>query len=165
MLTVNECGRQWKCEDGSGNTWMIMEVCGRQWKCVDGSGSTWMIMEEREEHLLPPPYQTNCQDNGPSEDVKNFTNPNSYEVCLEICESEFHEAVYNCQLSKTMMFSPSDFCSGKIILDVDMSSERQREIKERRDRCVEKCRPGCLKLHYSYKIQENKYQPEDVDVT
>ncbi|CAL1289829.1 unnamed protein product [Larinioides sclopetarius] len=35
---------------------------------------------EKEEHSLPPPYQTSCSDNGPSEDVKPFTNPNSYQA-------------------------------------------------------------------------------------
>ncbi|GBN02265.1 hypothetical protein AVEN_209043-1 [Araneus ventricosus] len=35
---------------------------------------------EKEEHLLPPPYQTDCRDNGPSKDAKASTNPNSFQV-------------------------------------------------------------------------------------
>ncbi|GBO36299.1 hypothetical protein AVEN_269663-1 [Araneus ventricosus] len=35
---------------------------------------------EEEEHLQPPPYHTDCRDNGPSNDGEESTNPNSYEV-------------------------------------------------------------------------------------
>ncbi|GBM27776.1 hypothetical protein AVEN_25386-1 [Araneus ventricosus] len=111
---------------------------------------------EREEHMLPPPYQTNCQDNGNSKDAKNFTNPNSYEVCLEMCESEFYKALYNCDLSTTMHLSPNDFCLQG--LGRPKSFEHERELMERRDSCSQNCRPRCLKLHYNYNIKENKYQ-------
>ncbi|GBM06150.1 hypothetical protein AVEN_265206-1 [Araneus ventricosus] len=35
--------------------------------------------EEKEEHLLPPPYQTNCRDNGFSEGSSSITNRSSYQ--------------------------------------------------------------------------------------
>ncbi|GBM93307.1 hypothetical protein AVEN_99993-1 [Araneus ventricosus] len=38
------------------------------------------VQLEKEEHLLPPPYQTDCAENGPSEDAKASTNPNSFQV-------------------------------------------------------------------------------------
>ncbi|GBN94059.1 hypothetical protein AVEN_21563-1 [Araneus ventricosus] len=45
----------------------------------------FQVQLEKEKHLLPSPYQTNCRDNEPSDDGEKFTNPNSYQVCLEMC--------------------------------------------------------------------------------
>ncbi|GBL89801.1 hypothetical protein AVEN_184833-1, partial [Araneus ventricosus] len=65
---------------------------------------------EKEEHLLPPPYQTNCRDNGPSDDVENFTNPNSYQVCLEMCKLEFSKEMFGCDHGMTMQLSTNNLC-------------------------------------------------------
>ncbi|CAL1275415.1 unnamed protein product [Larinioides sclopetarius] len=98
---------------------------------------------EREENLLPPPYQTNCQDNGPSKDAKNFTNPNSYEMCLGMCESESSEALYDCKGGWTMIFLSRKFCIPSIE-KVNMISNRELEIEERLVTCFQNCKPGCL---------------------
>ncbi|GBM52369.1 hypothetical protein AVEN_160094-1 [Araneus ventricosus] len=68
--------------------------------------------QEKEEHLLPPPYQTNCRDNGPSDDGENFTNPNSYQVCLEICKSEYSKEMFGCDHGMTMQLSTNHLCYG-----------------------------------------------------
>ncbi|CAL1293042.1 unnamed protein product [Larinioides sclopetarius] len=42
------------------------------------------VQLEKEEHLLPPPYQTNCKDNGPTKDAKEFNSPNSNLICRKL---------------------------------------------------------------------------------
>ncbi|GBO00490.1 hypothetical protein AVEN_200958-1 [Araneus ventricosus] len=72
----------------------------------------FQVQLEKEERLLPPPYQTNCRDNGPSDDAENFTNPNSYEVCLEMCSSEISKHIYGCDYGMTMQLSANHLCHG-----------------------------------------------------
>ncbi|GBN40242.1 hypothetical protein AVEN_72318-1 [Araneus ventricosus] len=43
-------------------------------------GKPFPKIDEKEEHLQPPPYQTDCRDNGPSEDAEESTRPNSFQV-------------------------------------------------------------------------------------
>nr|GBN98656.1 hypothetical protein AVEN_84188-1 [Araneus ventricosus]GBN98657.1 hypothetical protein AVEN_107671-1 [Araneus ventricosus]GBN98658.1 hypothetical protein AVEN_115662-1 [Araneus ventricosus] len=74
----------------------------------------WTAVEEKEERLLPPPYQTNCRDNGPSDDAENFTNPNSYQVCLEMCSSEISKDIYGCDYGMTMQLSANHLCHGAV---------------------------------------------------
>ncbi|CAL1275418.1 unnamed protein product [Larinioides sclopetarius] len=112
---------------------------------------------ETEEHLLPPPYQTNCRDNGPSKDAKEFTNPNSYQMCLEMCESEFSKANYNCDDRSTMISPVNDLCFELKV--IQLSPERESQLWEKRNSCLQNCRPGCLKLDYKYKIEEREYDP------
>ncbi|GBM61345.1 hypothetical protein AVEN_150491-1, partial [Araneus ventricosus] len=47
---------------------------------IGGYNYRFEVQLEKEEHLLPPPYQTSCKDNGPSEDAESFTNPNSFQL-------------------------------------------------------------------------------------
>ncbi|GBM50298.1 hypothetical protein AVEN_219068-1 [Araneus ventricosus] len=90
---------------------------------IDGhairSGYTYRIRVqlEKEEHLLPPPYQTNCRDNGPSKDAKNFTNPNSFQMCLEMCDSEYRKAILGCDTGMIMASSPTEFCQPRKYMD------------------------------------------------
>ncbi|GBM32760.1 hypothetical protein AVEN_83730-1 [Araneus ventricosus] len=118
-------------------------------------------VQEKEEHLLPPPYQTNCRDNGPSKDAKNFTNPNSYEMCLEMCDSELAKNVFGCHTEMTMASSPSDFCLR--IISKSILGERELMEKQKHLSCVQNCRPGCLNLHYSYQLDEMKH-PQEVSL-
>ncbi|GBM68000.1 hypothetical protein AVEN_218853-1 [Araneus ventricosus] len=71
-----------------------------------------VVNREKEEHLLPPPYQTDCSYNGPSKDDKDSTNPNSYEMCLDLCRSEFYIAKYGCDGEMSMVSSVRDLCFG-----------------------------------------------------
>ncbi|GBM82430.1 hypothetical protein AVEN_229473-1 [Araneus ventricosus] len=86
-------------------------------------------------------------------------------VCLEMCESEFDKAIFNCEPLKTMHSSPSTFC-GEEFKNINMSSKRELEKfkinKKRRASCLQNCRPGCLKLHYNYKIKEEQLQFPEV---
>ncbi|GBO10646.1 hypothetical protein AVEN_111420-1 [Araneus ventricosus] len=68
------------------------------------------IVPEKEERLLPPPYQTNCRDNGPSDAVEKFTNPNSYQICQEMCRSELSKEMYGCDYGMTMQLSTNHLC-------------------------------------------------------
>ncbi|CAL1289826.1 unnamed protein product [Larinioides sclopetarius] len=112
---------------------------------------------EKEEHSLPPPYQTSCSDNGPSEDVKPFTNPNSYQMCLEMCKGEFSTKVYGCNLAFTMVSSLKDLClyqkySGEI---PSRYFKPLSELKKKRHRCMQNCKQECLKLQYKYTVAES----------
>ncbi|CAL1298930.1 unnamed protein product [Larinioides sclopetarius] len=117
---------------------------------------------EREENLLPPPYLTNCQDNGPSNDAENFTNPNSYQMCLGMCESESSEASYDCNGGWTMIFLSRKFCIPSIE-KVNTILNRELEIEERTVNCFQNCKPGCLKLHYKYQVKESEFVPFKVE--
>ncbi|CAL1299494.1 unnamed protein product [Larinioides sclopetarius] len=113
------------------------------------------IKLESEEHLLPPPYQTNCRDNGPSKDAKEFTNPNSYEMCLDLCKSKYIKGFNGCGLGMRMVMSEKDLCFLAISQD---NIEYYTGSKKKRDRalaCFKNCKQGCLKLQYSYKINED----------
>ncbi|GBM42482.1 hypothetical protein AVEN_80002-1 [Araneus ventricosus] len=89
-------------------------------------------VKEKEEHLLPPPYQTNCRDNGPSADAEMFTNPNSYQVCLEMCRSQFSKEMYGCDYGMTMLLSRNHLCYGKRITDANPARYENLEHKCRK---------------------------------
>ncbi|KAF8778890.1 hypothetical protein HNY73_015572 [Argiope bruennichi] len=114
------------------------------------------VQLEKEEHLLPPPYRTSCRDNGPSEDAKNFTNPNSYQMCLEMCRSDFMKAMRGCDNVMTMIFSASDLCWYDDLELLPMTPEYEIELEKNRLRCMQNCKPECLKLQYKYKIVKNE---------
>ncbi|GBO25957.1 hypothetical protein AVEN_231472-1 [Araneus ventricosus] len=79
----------------------------------DGGAVTAIPLEiapEKEERLLPPPYQTNCRDNGPSDAAEKFTNPNSYQICQEMCRSELSKEMYGCDYGMTMQLSTNHLC-------------------------------------------------------
>ncbi|CAL1299498.1 unnamed protein product [Larinioides sclopetarius] len=121
------------------------------------------IKLETEEHLLPPPYQTDCRDNGPSKDVKNFTNPNSYEMCLDLCKSKYFTRMYGCGWEMKMIMSEDDLCYLAINVYNHHSyigSKRERHVMDKGIACVKNCKQGCLKLQYSYKINEQDLDSE-----
>ncbi|CAL1289852.1 unnamed protein product [Larinioides sclopetarius] len=118
-----------------------------------GKAHEFQVELDREEHRLPPPYQTNCKDNGPSEDAKPLTNPNSYQMCLEMCKSEFSTKVYDCNLALTMVSAISDLCfQSRNGMKPIRHSKPISELKKRRQSCMQDCRPECLKLQYKYKM-------------
>ncbi|GBN29700.1 hypothetical protein AVEN_230593-1 [Araneus ventricosus] len=59
------------------------------------------VQLEKEEHLLPPPYQTDCRDNGPLEDAEESTSPNSFQDLKSIddCPGEYHNSHENAHLA------------------------------------------------------------------
>ncbi|CAL1299497.1 unnamed protein product [Larinioides sclopetarius] len=111
---------------------------------------------ETEEHLLPPPYQTDCRDNGPSKDVKNFTNPNSYEMCLDLCKSKYNKRFHFYCLGMKMVMSEDDLCfhAQKNLTYQTSISTKPRNVWDEGIACLKNCKQGCLKLQYSYKINE-----------
>ncbi|CAL1289834.1 unnamed protein product [Larinioides sclopetarius] len=112
---------------------------------------------EREEHRLPPPYQTNCLNNGPSEEAVPLTNPNSYQMCLEMCKSAFSTKVYDCNMALTMVSSTTDLCFQTKYGEIPKRSYLKKplkELKKERHICMQNCRPECLKLQYKYKVAE-----------
>ncbi|GBM62235.1 hypothetical protein AVEN_44032-1 [Araneus ventricosus] len=118
-----------------------------------GNRYEFIVELDKEEHRLPPPYQTSCRDNGPSEDAIPFTNPNSYEMCLEMCRSEFFNELFSCKGALTMFSAASDMCNfnfdgGKL----NKISKPLSAIRRRRHSCIQNCKPECLKLHYKYKM-------------
>ncbi|GBM41281.1 hypothetical protein AVEN_202876-1 [Araneus ventricosus] len=101
-------------------------------------------LTEKEEHLLPPPYQTDCSYNGPSKDDKESTNPNSYEMCLELCRSEYAKALDGCDWGMTMVSLVRDLCIYGNYKQPNNSQEKEGEMKDKRFICFESCKQGCL---------------------
>ncbi|GBM41279.1 hypothetical protein AVEN_202874-1 [Araneus ventricosus] len=113
-------------------------------------------LTEKEEHLLPPPYQTDCRDNGPSEDAEESTNPNSFQMCLDLCRSEYSKASYRCDIGMTMVSSVRDVCISGKYKRRGFPSVQERELLDKRLICFQNCKQGCLKLQYKYKIKETE---------
>ncbi|GBM81495.1 hypothetical protein AVEN_154540-1 [Araneus ventricosus] len=110
-------------------------------------------VEEKEERLLPPPYQTNCKDYAASEEANNATNPASSQMCIEICKSEFFKECAGCDAGLTMLPSTDYFCYGEFLgCPKSNNPEEERELHKKRLSCVQKCKPDCLKLHYKYNV-------------
>ncbi|GBN38726.1 hypothetical protein AVEN_105170-1 [Araneus ventricosus] len=101
------------------------------------------VQLEKEEHLLPPPYQTDCKENGPSEDADEFTNPNSFQMCLELCRSEFSKAILGCDKGMTMIQSELDVCPYNLD-PPDISDMQRRKLEDKRLLCIQNCKQGCL---------------------
>ncbi|CAL1275419.1 unnamed protein product [Larinioides sclopetarius] len=78
-------------------------------------------------------------------------------MCLEMCESEFSKANYNCDDRSTMISPVNDLCFELKV--IQLSPERESQLWEKRNSCLQNCRPGCLKLDYKYKIEEREYDP------
>ncbi|GBN43331.1 hypothetical protein AVEN_249311-1 [Araneus ventricosus] len=110
---------------------------------------------EIEEHLLPPPYQTNCRDNGPSDDGEMFTNPNSYQVCLEMCKSEYSKEMYGCDYGITMQLSTNHLCHVDHQFP-NISDESESELRKHFYSCTQNCKTECLKLQYKYIMKKRK---------
>ncbi|GBM77143.1 hypothetical protein AVEN_209088-1 [Araneus ventricosus] len=115
------------------------------------------VQLEKEEHLLPPPYQTDCSYNGPSKDDNESTNPNSYEMCLELCKSEYTKAYFGCDWGMTMIPSLRDLCIFGNFERPNISPEQKVELQDKRLVCFQNCKQGCLKLQYKCRIKETQH--------
>ncbi|GIY09469.1 uncharacterized protein CEXT_54411 [Caerostris extrusa] len=64
-----------------------------------------------EEHLLPPPYPTNCVDYDTIWRKNNKTGPRSQEMCRELCHREYYKSFLYCETSMTMYENPHHICT------------------------------------------------------
>ncbi|GBN82884.1 hypothetical protein AVEN_260505-1 [Araneus ventricosus] len=101
------------------------------------------VQLEKEEHLLPPPYQTDCKDNGPSEDAEESTSPNSFQMCLDLCRSEYTKAVSGCAWGMSMVSTVRDLCFGNVKRP-NITLEQKFELQDKRLICFQNCKQGCL---------------------
>ncbi|GBM90491.1 hypothetical protein AVEN_157636-1, partial [Araneus ventricosus] len=130
----------------------------------DQEDSTVAEELDKEEHLLPPPYQTDCSYNGPSKDDRESTNPNSYEMCLDMCRSEYAKAYTGCDWGITMIPSVRDLCYVRDYKRPNISLEQDGELQDKRLICFQNCKQGCLKLQYKYRIKETQDSWDKSDI-
>ncbi|GBN18177.1 hypothetical protein AVEN_49589-1 [Araneus ventricosus] len=122
------------------------------------------LESEKEEHLLPPPYQTDCAENGPSEDAKASTNTNSFQMCLDMCRSEYAKARYGCDVGMRMVSSVRDLCLRNHV-PPHITHKQQSELQNNLLICFQNCKQGCLKLQYKYRIKETEdYEGKDLSL-
>ncbi|GBN22079.1 hypothetical protein AVEN_266120-1 [Araneus ventricosus] len=122
------------------------------------SGFTYRIeVKLEEDHLLPPPYATNCKDYNIRLENLNEIKPRSQQMCQELCRSEYYKQCYGCDLGITMQFTSEYFCrKGRSLGLCDHSALTESELSQIRHTCLKGCRPDCIKLKYPYTVKETE---------
>ncbi|GBN64657.1 hypothetical protein AVEN_137906-1, partial [Araneus ventricosus] len=139
-----------------GQNWLFQSSSQPNEKKKHGSAEVGVdLLNEKEEHLLPPPYQTDCKDNGPSENAEESISPNSYQVCLDLCRSEYAKTVSGCSDGMPIVSSDLYVCIGEAKTP-NISEEQLVELQDKQLNCFQNCKQGCLKLQCKYRIIENK---------
>ncbi|GBM85547.1 hypothetical protein AVEN_199745-1 [Araneus ventricosus] len=118
---------------------------------IPGTKYDIYVQLEKEEHLLPPPYQTGCKDNAPSENAEESTSPNSFQMCLDMCRSEYAKAVKGCNEGMSMVSSELDLCYGDDDDDrPSIPSEQLVELQDKQLHCFQNCKQGCLAVRIGF---------------
>ncbi|GIY09472.1 uncharacterized protein CEXT_54431 [Caerostris extrusa] len=93
-----------------------------------------------EEHLLPPPYPTNCTDYDAIWRMNNKTGPRSQEMCREFCHRDYYNSFLQCETTMTMYENPKNICLHSIFI----FKTAPNGSKEALNLCLKNCKENCV---------------------
>lgn len=100
------------------------------------------------EHLLPPPYRSDCFDYGNQKQESFLSRISEITTFLSRKPKSYQDCLILCLQSETECVDKSLFYTADLLLNVSYCKHRRNHLRIYSKICRERCRPDCKTEHY-----------------